>query len=141
MVVAMGDAGGTCIQRGMQRKPRATRGHSAAILGEHPQARGFALQATQVIQFGAPDTSGADYVDVVHHGSMQREDALDALAEAHFADGDGLADALVIAGDHGSFESLQPFLVAFFDLDVNTDGVARPKLGMSALKIASGDLR
>jgi hypothetical protein len=72
---------------------------------------------------------------------MQREDTLDALAEAYFADSDGLADALVVAGNHGSFEGLQAFFVAFLDLDVNTDGVARPELGMAALQVASGDLR
>ena len=60
---------------------------------------------------------------------MHGEDALDALAEADLANGDGLAEPRVVAGDQDAFENLQPLLVAFLDLDVDPDGIARPELG------------
>ena len=90
------------------------------------------FRSAQIIQLGAADPAGAHHVDVIHHRSVQREDALHALAEADLAHGDGLAHAGVVLGDDGAFERLQAFLVAFLDLDVHADGVAGPELGMVA---------
>src|SRR5260370_31807259 len=59
---------------------------------------------------------------------MQREDALHPMAEAPFADRDGFAHPGIVPGDQGSFERLQPFLVAFLDLDVHTKRVAGTEL-------------
>jgi len=49
---------------------------------------------------------------------MQWEDALDALAEANFSNGDGVAETGVVARNEGAFENLDAFLLAFLDFDV-----------------------
>jgi hypothetical protein len=54
-------------------------------------------------------------------------------AEADLADGDGLAHADVLARDDGAFKRLQAFLVAFFDADVDANGIAGAELGVSHL--------
>ena len=56
---------------------------------------------------------------------MQREDALDALAERHLADGEGRARAAAVHADHHALEHLDALLVAFAHLDVHANGVAR----------------
>src|SRR5271157_2388982 len=127
----------------VQRMCGKVRANSSSILKRHPdgrparcslfalalaQARRFALQAAQVVQLGAAHAAGAHDVDMVDHRSVQRENALDAGAEAGLANGDGLAHAGVIAADHGALEGLQAFLVAFPDLHVDADGVANPEL-------------
>src|SRR5580704_714078 len=100
-----------------------------------PQAGGLAFETAQVIQFGSPDSPGAHHVNVIHYRRVQREDALDALAKADFANGNRLAQALVIARDDGSFERLQPFLIAFLDFHVHPNRVTGPKLRMPAPQV------
>ena len=89
------------------------------------ETRCFALQIAQIVKLGAAHAAGAHDVDVIDHRSVHRENALYALAKADLSHGDGFADARVLAGNHGSFKRLQTFLVAFFDLDVDANGVAR----------------
>jgi len=91
------------------------------------EAGGFTLQLTEIVEFGAPDAARAHDIDMIDDGGMQRENALYTLPKADFANGDGFAQAGVLAGDHGSFESLQAFFVAFLNLDVDTDGIAGTK--------------
>src|SRR5208283_3533046 len=91
------------------------------------QARRFALQVAQVVELGAADAARADHVDMVDHAGMYGEDALHALSEADLANRDGLAESRVVAGNHHAFESLQPLLVAFLDLDVDPNCIARPE--------------
>ena len=88
------------------------------------ETRCFALQIAQIVKLGAAHAAGAHHVDVVDHRGVKRENALHALAKADLAHRDGFAEPRVLAGDHGAFESLQSLFVAFFDLDVDADGVA-----------------
>src|SRR5258708_6380846 len=81
------------------------------------QARCFTLQPAKIVQLRAPDLTGSNYVDVIDHLGVQREDTLHSMAEAHFPHRDRLAHPGVIAGDESAFEGLQPFLIAFLDLD------------------------
>ncbi len=64
---------------------------------------------------------------------MQREDALDAGAEADAADGERGAGGAALLGNHNAFERLNPFLdlfaFAFEEADIDADGVARTELG------------
>src|SRR6185436_4705847 len=53
----------------------------------HP--RRLALQLAQVVQLGAADLGRSCDLDLGDRRRMQRENALDALAERHFADGEG----------------------------------------------------
>ena len=97
------------------------------------EAGGFALQLAQVVKLGAAHFAGADHIDVVDDRSVDGEDALDAGAEADLADGDGFAHADILARDDGAFKRLQAFLVAFFDADVDANGIAGAELGVSHL--------
>ena len=78
-----------------------------AILVALAQTGGFAAESTQVVQFRAPYTAGAHYVDMIDHPRVDREDTLHALAETDLANGDALAHAGIIAGDDRAFERLE----------------------------------
>src|SRR5580704_8705136 len=114
----------------MTRGDRESERSAFRLLFSFPETGGFAFQSTQVVKLGAANTASAHDIDMVHHRSVQRENALDALSEANLADGDGLAHAGIVLGDDGAFERLQAFLVAFLDLDVHPDGVSRAEIGM-----------
>src|ERR1700684_2322102 len=72
------------------------------------QTGGLALQTAQIVKLGAAHAPGADHIDVVDDSRVDREDALDAMAETDLANRDSLADAGVIARDEGAFKRLQP---------------------------------
>ena len=94
------------------------------------QARSFAFEAAQIVELGAADFRGAQQLHLVDHLGIEREDTLHAVAEADLAHGEaGLRPPA--ARDHHAFERLQAFLVAFLDLDVHPDGIARHEFGMS----------
>jgi hypothetical protein len=57
---------------------------------------------------------------------VQRENALDALAERHLADRKRRAAAAAMQGDDQTLEDLDALLVAFAHLHVHAYGVARP---------------
>src|SRR5207244_3275808 len=56
---------------------------------------------------------------------IKREDALDSLAEADLADGEGGAEAPVRPGDADALEILDPGAVAFDHLHSDSERVAR----------------
>src|ERR1017187_5308639 len=105
------------------------------------EACGFALQSAQIVKLGAAHAAGAHHVDVVDHACVDRENAFHALAEADLAHRDALAHAGVIACNHRAFEGLQTFLVAFLDLHVHANGVARPELGSVGALVLVNDFR
>src|SRR5437660_5578028 len=76
----------------------------------------FAFEAAKVEELGPPYLVGADYFNLGEHFGIQGEDALDALAEADLADGDACLRSIT-PGNHCTFEGLDTFLVAFFNLD------------------------
>ena len=49
------------------------------------QAGSFAAQSSQIVQLGAAHLRRAHQFDLVDHLGVQRENTLDALAEAHLA--------------------------------------------------------
>src|SRR5579863_7490206 len=69
---------------------------------------------------------------MVHHGGVQREDALDTLPETDLAHRNGLAQPSVVPRDYRAFKRLQPLFVPFFDLHMYPNGVSGTKLGMVA---------
>src|SRR5712692_2133660 len=92
------------------------------------QAGGFAPQTAKVIQLGAANLGRAQQLHFIDHSRVDGENALDAMAEAHLAHGKtGLGAAG--ARDHYAFERLQAFLVAFLDLYMYADAVARSEVG------------
>ena len=56
---------------------------------------------------------------------MQRECSFNADAAGHFTNREGFSDAAALLRDDQTFERLDTGLVAFFDLDVNSDCAAR----------------
>src|SRR4051794_37063306 len=70
------------------------------------QTGSLALQRAQIIELSAADAARADHIDVIDHFGVHRKDALHALAETDLPDGDALAHAQAIAGNHGAFKSL-----------------------------------
>src|SRR5262245_12897018 len=94
-------------------------------------ARRLALELAQEVQLRAADPGGAEHFDPVDDGRVQREDALDALAERHLADGERRTRAAAVHANHHALEHLDALLVPFADLDVDLDGV--PGLDRRAL--------
>src|SRR5262249_53516698 len=88
------------------------------------QTGGLAFQFAQVEQLGAAHLVGACDLHFVDDLGVEREDALDALPKADLAHGKASARA-VAARDNGAFKRLHAFFVAFLDLYLDADGVAR----------------
>ncbi len=103
------------------------------------EACSFAAQAAQVEELGATDLVAADLFDLVDDLGVEGEDALDALAEAHLADGEGALCAAA-AGDDHAFKSLEALFLAFLDLDLNANGVARRERGEVCPLVFRGQL-
>ena len=97
-----------------------------AALGDAGRLAGA---AAQIIELGAADGAAADDLDRIDVRRIEREDALDALAEADLADGEAGADALVRAGDADAFEILDAGALAFDDLDADAQRVAGAEFG------------
>ena len=85
----------------------------------------LALQLAQEIQLRAANTGSPQDVDLVDDRRVQREDALDALAERDLAHGKGRARPAAVHPDHHPLEHLDAFLVAFTHLHVHANGIAR----------------
>src|ERR1700753_2137672 len=84
----------------------------------------LAAQAAEVEQLRPADLVGANLLDLVDDLRVVGENALDALAEAHLANGEAALGAL-LAGDDHAFKSLETLFFAFFDLYLHADSVAR----------------
>src|SRR5271169_5709840 len=87
------------------------------------EAGGFAAESAEVEELGAADLGRADFLDLVDDLGVEGKDALDALAEAHFADGEAALRA-VFAGNHDAFKCLEALFIAFLDLDLHAHSVA-----------------
>ena len=66
---------------------------------------------------------------------MHGEDLLAADAVGNTANGDGLTNAAMLAGNDGAFENLDTLTSAFLDANVHTDGVADPDFGQLFLHV------
>jgi len=87
------------------------------------QTCSLAAQSAEVEEARAPHFRRADQVDLVDNLGVDGEYALDALSEADLADGEAGLRA-VVALDYHAFERLHAFLIAFFNLYVDADGVS-----------------
>src|ERR1700744_5711255 len=92
------------------------------------EAGSLAAESADVIELGAAHFVAANLLDAVNDPGVEGEDALDALSEAHLADGECALGAIV-DGDDEAFKSLQTFLVAFFNLDLDANLVSGDELG------------
>src|ERR1043166_5224057 len=87
-----------------------------AALGD---AGRFAGAAAEIIELGAADGAAADDLDRFVVRRIKREDALDALAEADLADGEGAAEAAIGASDADALEILDASALALDHLDAD----------------------
>src|ERR1700733_5751788 len=92
------------------------------------QASRLAAQAAQVEKLGAPDSGRPYLLHFVDYLGVEREDALDPLAEAHLAYCEAALGA-VLECNYDAFEGLQAFFIAFFDLDLHPYGIAGHERG------------
>src|SRR5580658_2248189 len=102
------------------------RANLAGLAVDFFQAGCLAAQSADIEQLGAPHLVAADLLNLVDNLGVEREDALDARAEAHFADGKRALGA-VVDGDHQALEGLKALFVAFLDLYLDTNLVAGHK--------------
>src|SRR6476469_4473783 len=115
---------------GSRFRPGALGGsHIATDVAALGDAGGLAGPSAQVIKLGAADIAAAHDFDMVDDRRIEREDALDALAERNLADGEAGADALVGAGDADALEILDSGALAFDDLDAHPERVAGAEFG------------
>src|SRR5271156_7118122 len=101
---------------------RLLRGGAVRAFGD---AGRLAAAVAEVIELGAPDFAAPDYLNRVDHRRIDREDALDALAVGDLAHREVLVEAMAATGDADAFVGLNASPLAFRDLDVDDDGVAR----------------
>src|SRR5664279_2796735 len=116
-----GPQGGRCGDTRTPRVRSALPGRSmlnAQMRSECLGALGFleagslATQATQIEELGAANTGRTDLFYLVHNLGVVGEDALDALAEAHFADSETALRTL-FGGDHDALKSLEALFFTF----------------------------
>src|SRR5271170_6485486 len=92
-------------------------------------ARRLAAAAAQIIELGAANLAAAHHLDRVDHRRIQRKHALDALAVRNLAHGEVLVEARAGAADADALVGLHAGALAFDDLDVDHDSIARLKFG------------
>src|SRR5690606_187554 len=94
------------------------------------EASGLAAQLAQVVELRAAGPAAAHALGLAGQRRVEREDALDALAERDLADGHVAAGAAaVLARDDDALEGLDAGPVALGDLVVDTDRVTGVELG------------
>src|SRR5262249_4976233 len=88
-------------------------------------ARRLAAPAAQIIELGAPHLAAADDLDRIDHRRIQRKHPLDALAVRNLPHSEVLVDAGAGPADTHAFIGLHAGALAFDDLDVDDERVAR----------------
>ena len=92
------------------------------------QTRSLATETTKVEQLCAADFIGANLLHLVHNLAVVRKDALNALAEAHLADGEAALRSVLASNAH-ALKRLQTLFIAFLDLYLNANSVAGCECG------------
>src|SRR5262249_53017287 len=116
-------------------RPKADRGDTSTfrVVGRvraevFLDARLLAFEAAQVIELRAAHLAVTLDDDRVDRRAVRLEHALDARAVRDLAHRECRVEARVLARDHDAFVRLHALAVAFLDLDVDDDRVARAEL-------------
>ena len=88
----------------------------------------FACPLTEVIEFGSPDFSAADCLDIEYIRRMERENAFDTFVIYDSANSKSLVNSPSLAAYHSSRKYLDAFLVAFLNPTVNVDYITYLKM-------------
>src|SRR5262245_22062766 len=91
-------------------------------------ARGFAAATAQIVKLGAAHLAAAHELDRVDHRRIERKHALHAFAVGNLAYREILVEARARAPDANALIGLDTRSLAFHHLDVDEDGIARPKI-------------
>jgi hypothetical protein len=90
----------------------------------------FACQAAQEVQLRAADVGVALDHNLIHTRGTRQEGALNAHTIAgNAAHGERLGNPAMAQADDGALEFLDTLAFAFFDADVDADGIARTQIG------------
>jgi hypothetical protein len=91
------------------------------------QTSSLAAQTAQVKQLRTANLVRPNLLDLIDNLRVVGEDALDALAEAHLANGKGTLRAFA-ARNHHALKRLETLFLAFTNLDLYANGVAGGEL-------------
>lgn len=89
----------------------------------------LSTKIAQVIQLRTTNAASAQQLDGVNLRGVQWEATLDADAEAHLANHEGLAKTSAGACDHNACEGLDTGIVAFCDVHIDLNGISRAEIG------------
>ena len=90
--------------------------------------RGFADSAAEVIELRSSDFTFAHNFDLRDARAVDWENPFDADAGGNAANRERFVDAAMLLGNDRAFEDLKTFSRAFFDFDVNLNGIADAKV-------------
>src|ERR1043165_5394777 len=102
-------------------------------------ARRFPSEVPEVVELCATDPAMAFHLDLIDRRRIQRQHALHSDAAGDFAHGEHLARAAALAGEDDALEDLDALFVAFLDLHVHLDRVARREVGDVGARFARLD--
>jgi hypothetical protein len=101
-----------------------------------PNSSGFAGAVPQVVQPRSSNHAlGADF-NLFDARAVEREDTLDALAEAHFAYSEGRTGTGAVSFDHKALKDLDSGLFTLHDAIVDAHGVAAAKTRVDGSELA-----
>jgi hypothetical protein len=92
------------------------------------------------VKLGAPRRSLFDNLDRLNPGAGEREQLFNAHSVAFAANGEGAGNivAAVVDGKNLALEILNTILIAFLDLDGNTNDIASAELGIILVRESLG---
>lgn len=103
-------------------------GHLGLGLDLALDLRGAAFECTDVVEFRAANFTDLENVDLRDLRRREKENSLDAYAVGHLADVEGAGSAATADGDAEAFVSLGSFFLAFFNPDVDFQGITGGEL-------------
>jgi hypothetical protein len=95
--------------------------------GDFRETSSLAAETAEIEELGAANFVRPDLLYLIDNFGVIGKDALYTLPEAHLADGEGALGSLAARDDH-SFEGLKTLFLAFSNLYLNSDSVARGEL-------------
>ncbi len=111
-----------------QASPTSARNKEGSVLPflylpRGPKACRFPAETPQIIELGTAHPSAADHLHAVNDGRVEREDALDALAEGDFPYRKAGSRTRTATREDGSFKGLEAFLVSLFNFHPDADRI------------------
>lgn len=100
---------------------------------------GLADTVAEVIEAGAHRDGFAVNFDLVDHGGVDREYALNAFAVADTTDGEGFVNTVAFQGYYDTAVNLDALFVAFLNAGVYADAITNLEVVAAFLELVLGD--